>query len=130
MTNNYVTDTMALILRLESRKLPKQIKDIFAGAEENKINIYIPSIVLAELSYLSEKSRIDVTLNDTKEYLNKYQSFKVIPIDLDIIDKSFEITDIKELHDRLIAGTSYLLDMELITNDPIIQQSKFIKTIW
>ena len=128
--NNYVTDTMALILRLENRKLPRQIKDIFSQAEDNKINIYIPSIALAELSYLSEKSRIETNIKEMKQYLSKYNTFKVIPLSLDIIDKSFEITDIKELHDRLIAGTSYLLNMELITNDPIIQNSIFIKTIW
>lgn len=128
--NNYVTDTMALILKLENRKLPNHIKDIFIQAEENKLNIFIPSIVLAEISYLSEKSRIEVTLKQIKEYVKLYKSFKIIPLELDIIEKSFEIRDIKELHDRLIAGTSIFLNNELITNDPIIQNSKFVKSIW
>ncbi len=47
-----------------------------------------------------------------------------------VIQSSAKITDIKELHDRLIAGTSLYLDLPLITNDPEIQASEFVNTIW
>ena len=49
---------------------------------------------------------------------------------LAVIKASEQITDIRELHDRLIAGTARLLDLELITNDPAIQESSFVKTVW
>lgn len=128
--NNYVVDTMALIIRIENRKLPKEVKNIFENAEKGDINIYIPSISLAELSYLSEKSRIDISLKEVKEYLNSHKTMKIKDLDLDIIETSFEIKDIKELHDRLIAGTSRFLKFDLITNDPIIQASNFVNTFW
>ncbi|MDP2766938.1 MAG: hypothetical protein Q8O41_05750 [Candidatus Methanoperedens sp.] len=54
--NNYV-DTMALILRLENRKLPKKTKQILKRAERDEVEIYVPAMVLAEIGYLSEKHR-------------------------------------------------------------------------
>ena len=59
---------MALVLRLERRKLPNRIKEIFEQAEKGETEIYIPAIVLAEIGYLSEKKRIEITLNDLKNY--------------------------------------------------------------
>lgn len=43
-----------------------------------------------------------------------------------ISDKIFEIKDIPELHDRLIAGTAKYLNLPLITNDPIILKSESV----
>lgn len=130
MTNSYVVDTMALILKLEQRKLPKDVKSIFEMSEKGAVTLYIPSLSLAELSYLSEKGRIGISLNEVKAYLKSFENIKVYPLDLNIIETSFEITDIRELHDRLIAGTARFLNINLITNDPIIQASEFVKTFW
>ena len=130
MTNSYVVDTMAFILKLEQRKLPKDVKSIFEMSEKGAVTLYIPSLSLAELSYLSEKGRIGISLNEVKAYLKSFENIKVYPLDLNIIETSFEITDIRELHDRLIAGTARFLNINLITNDPIIQASEFVKTFW
>jgi len=130
MTNSYVIDTMALILRLEKRKLPKEVKNIFEMSENGEINLYISSMSLSELCYLSEKNRIEINLNHVKDYLKSFDKIKIQPLDLEIIESSFEITDIRELHDRLIAGTSRFLNIPLITNDPIIQSSDFVTTFW
>ena len=46
------------------------------------------------------------------------------------IKKAFEINDIPELHDRIIAGTALKVGAKLITNDPIIARSKFVEVIW
>lgn len=130
MINNYVTDSMALILRIEKRKMPLLAKEIFAKAEAQEVKIYIPAIVLAELSYLSLKGRITVSLQETKEYIKTFNNIEVKPLDLEIIESSFQIDDIPELHDRLIAGTAKFMNFELITNDPIIQASRYLKTLW
>ncbi len=44
--------------------------------------------------------------------------------------KAFEIDDIPELHDRIIAGTTLVKGFALITNDPIISSSRFVEVIW
>ena len=49
--NEYVTDTMALILRLEKRKMPEQIKNMFLNAEKGKTKTTIIANVLLITAY-------------------------------------------------------------------------------
>ncbi len=130
MKNSFVTDTMALILRLEKRKLSQKVKAIFESAENGKAAIIIPAMVLAEVGYLAEKGRIETNLEDVKKYYSKQESISVEPITEEIIEKAFEIDDIPELHDRIISGTAIKKGLELITNNPIISSSMFVKVIW
>jgi len=87
-------------------------------------------MVLAEIGYLSERNKIDTNLQEVHEYCEKYPTIKIESITADVIHKTFEIDDIPELHDRIIAGTAYLKNLELITNDPIIIDSKYVSTVW
>jgi len=130
MKNSFVTDTMALILRLEKRKLPPKVKAIFKNAENEEVEIIIPVMVLAELGYLAERKKIETNLEDIKKYCSKHKSIIIEPITQEIIEKTFEIDDIPELHDRIIAGTALKKELELISNDPIISGSRFVKVIW
>ena len=128
--NKFVTDTMGYVLHLEKRKMPETTKTIFQNAENGETEITVPGIVIAEIGYLSEKKRIDLSLNYVSSHLEKSTNFKEQPLNLDIIKTAYQIDDIPELHDRLIAGTAKYLDQELITIDPIIAKSKHLKTIW
>ncbi len=130
MNNSYVADTMALVLRLEQRKLPREVKAVFEEAENDNVDIFIPAMVLAEIGYLSERSRIETSLTEVKSYCSVHKLIKVEPITDLIIEKSFQIDDIPELHDRIIAGTAYSMELQLLTNDPIISKSKYISVIW
>ena len=77
-----------------------------------------------------EKNKIDTNLNEIKDYCQKYPDFQTDPITDEIIFKSFEIDDIPELHDRIIAGTAHSRNLEIITNDPVIIDSKYVSTTW
>jgi predicted nucleic acid-binding protein len=121
---------MGLVLRIEKRKLSLTVRSIFDLAESGKTIVYVPGIVFVEILYLSEKKKISITLHDVAEYLKLYPSYKEYPMNFDVIQSAGQITDIRELHDRLIAGTARLLNLTLITNDPIIQLSSFVKTVW
>ncbi len=92
--------------------------------------IRIPAIVFAEIAYLSEKGRIELSLNDVFEHLHTYTSYSEQALTFPIVLESYKISDIPELHDRLIAGTAKFLKYPLITNDPIIQKSSFVTTLW
>jgi predicted nucleic acid-binding protein len=128
--NNYVADTMAIVLRLERRKLSTAAKLVFELAEQGQATIYIPSLVFVEILYLSEKRRIECNLDIIKAYSIKFPNVKEQFLDFTIIKATEKIKDIPELHDRIIAGTALALDMPLITNDPIITVSQFVKVIW
>ena len=80
-----------------------------------------------EVLYLFEKNRIPVDLLQIEELL-KSKNYQVEPLSLEIIKVASEITDIPEMHDRLIAATARFLGIPLITNDPVMQNSKFVDT--
>ena len=79
MNKTVATDTMALVLRLEQRKLPQQIRNIFSEAEHGDCQIVIPAMVFAEIGYLSERGRIDVTLADIRKYCTQHPAVGCIP---------------------------------------------------
>ncbi len=121
---------MAVVLWIEKRKQSLLVKNIFKNIEKGSTRLFIPAIVLAEIGYLAERKRIEVTLSDINKIVKQFENIKIIPLDSEIIYKAFEINDIPELHDRLISATAGLMDIELITNDKVISDSNFVKTIW
>ena len=128
--NKFVADTMAVVLFLEKRKLPTRVKQIFADANKGNAEIYIPSMVLVEIAYLSEKKKIETSLQEANKMIDSNNSFLFLSMTIEVIKSTFQITDIRELHDRLIAGSAKNIDIEIITNDPEIINSKFVKTVW
>jgi len=128
--SRYVTDTQALIKFLNGKKVINDIADsIFRKTDEGENIIVIPSVVLFEIGYLHEKQRIPVSVKDIKNVLEDSINYREEKLSIDIIESSFEITDIPELHDRLIAGTARYLNLPLITNDPVILASRFVNCI-
>lgn len=128
--SEYATDTMGLVLRLEQRRLGSTAKALFEAMETGTSIIHIPAIVFAEILYLSEKKRILLTLRSVEEYLARFPNCRECSLSFGVIQATAEITDIPELHDRLIAATARFRKVELITNDPVIQASAFVRTIW
>jgi predicted nucleic acid-binding protein len=128
--SEYVTDTMALVLRIEQRKMGMKARLLFQLADVGEIKIHIPALVFAEILYLSERKRIYATLQDVALLLETVPTYQQVPLTLDIIQSVSRIKDIPELHDRLIAGTALALNLPLITNDPVIQASSTGECIW
>lgn len=130
LASEFVTDTMGLVLRIDKRRLPPTTKSIFDSTEVGETIVHVPTSVFAEILYLSEKQRITVSLNTVTSYFKQYSHYKEYPMNIDVIHSAAQITDIPELHDRLIAGTARHLNLELISNDPVIQTSNFVRTVW
>ena len=124
--NKFAADTMAVVLYLEKRKLPNRVKQIFADAKNGNAEIYIPSMVLVEIAYLCEKKKIETSLEEANKMIDSNDSFRFLSMTIEIIKSTFQITDIRELHDRIIAGSAKNIDAEIITNDPEIINSKFV----
>lgn len=126
----FVTDTMALVLRLERRRMPPTAKAIFDAVESGQATVYVPTMVFAEILYLSEKRRISLSLPAVAEHLEQFRHYQEYPMSLAVIQAAAQINDIPELHDCLMAGTARLLHLDLITHDPTIQASTFVRTVW
>lgn len=130
LMNKYVTDTQALVKFLNGQKVfNDDVHSIFENTDKGTNIIIVPSIVLFEIAYLHEKGRIPISLVDMENILNSSINYIEERLSLEIIKSAFEITDIPELHDRLIAGTARYLNIPLITNDPVIVGSAHVETV-
>lgn len=49
--NEFVVDTMGLVLRIERRRLGPRAKSIFDAAESGNAIVYVPAMVFAEILY-------------------------------------------------------------------------------
>lgn len=124
--DSFVTDTQALVKFMMGRRvINEKAHQAFLAADKGEAVIVIPAIVLMEMLYLFEKHRIGVDLLQTDDLL-KSQNYQFEPLSLEILKTAIEIDDIPELHDRLIAATARYLDLPLITNDPVIRDSRFV----
>jgi predicted nucleic acid-binding protein len=125
----YVTDTQALIKFMQGKKvIDEKAHQAFLSADNGESTIIIPAIVLMEVLYLFEKNGIDIGLLHIEE-LFKSQNYQFEALSLEILKTATDITDIPELHDRLIAATARYLDVPIITNDPQILKSQFVKIL-
>lgn len=125
-----MSQTPSPVLYLEKRKLGATAAKIFDSAEDGNTIVHVPAMVLAEILYLSEKSRISTSLKDVFQLLEDFPSFRDFAISGSVLASAAEIVDIPELHDRLISAAARLLNLNLITNDPKMEASAFVKTIW
>lgn len=128
--SKFVTDTMALVLFLEKRKMPPQVKGVFQATLASTNEIWIPAMCLAEVGYLAERGRVSIGIPDVTKLVSANQNFHFQELSPDIISVAFQIHDIPELHDRLIAATAQFLKIPLLTNDPVIQNSATVRTVW
>lgn len=130
MKTDYVADTMAVILRLEKRRLPGSVKEIFEQVENGLTTLAVPAMSVAEWAYLSERRRIAASLPELFKYVRQHEQCSISPMTGHVVEQAFLILDIPELHDRLIAATARCLNAVLITNDPVIASSRHVRTIW
>ncbi len=127
--DSFVTDTQALVkFMMGQRVINEKSHQAFLSADRGESAIIVPAVVLMEVLYLFEKNRISVNLFQT-EGLLKSKNYQFGPLSLEILKTASEITDIPELHDRVIAATARYLDIPIITNDPQIRASAFVNTL-
>lgn len=127
----YAADTVALLFRLEGRRLGADAANAFQSVEQNQALLYIPVFVFAEIMYLFEKHRTQISVADATGYINQYaESVRAAPLDPQVILEAQQITDVPELHDRLIAATARVYGAVLITSDHTLQASQFVQTVW
>lgn len=128
--NKYVIDTQAIIRFLNGQKVINDtIDQILKMTDEGKNIIIIPSVAIFGIGYLHEKKKIPISISDVEKILNSSVNYVEEKLSINIIKSAFEIRDIPELHDKLIAGTARYLNLPLITNDPVILKSSFVECI-
>ena len=127
---NYVTDTHTIVWYfLDDPRLSQNARQAFEQTITTGV-IIIPTIVLAEIMYISQKGRISMTFEETLAHIEMYENFRIAALELDILKVAASISDDLEMHDRLIVATALYFSAHLITKDEQITQSRVVNTVW
>lgn len=130
----YVTDTHPLVFWASKRseRLGKRARRIFQEVERGKHSIIVPVVVLEETARLVERKviRLSVTFRQWAEELDRSANFQVQPYTIEILLESLSLSAIRDPADRAIVATARHLRFRLITADDVIQDGKWVDTVW
>lgn len=127
---NYVADAHAIIWYfIDDPRLSQNARQAFEQTITAGV-IIIPTIVLAEIMYISQKGRISITFEETLSHIEMYENFHIAALELDILKVAASVSADLEMHDKLIVATTLHFDAHLITKDEQITQSKIVNTVW
>ena len=130
----YVTDTHPLVFWASNRRerLGKRARRIFQEVEQGKHSVIVPLVVLEETARLVERKvvRLSVPFRRWAEELDRSANFQVQPYTIEILLESIALSAIRDPADRAIAATARHLRCPLITADEIIQDGKWVETVW
>ena len=127
----YVLDTVALIHHLkEDKKLGSQAREVFSAAERGYVELIVTPIVIAELYYSDKKHKLFPDFQKVFSEIKSKPEFHFVKMSVDDIYDFMQVDIIPEMHDRIIAGHARRLGVPVVTNDPEIQASGSVTTIW
>jgi len=130
----YVTDTHPLVFHAtgRQRRLGRRARRIFQAVEKGQHAIIVPIIVLEEVARLIEKRvvRLAVSFRRWAEEIDRSPNFLIQPYTLEILLESAALQAIRDPADRVIVATSRHLGYSLITADDVIQDGKWVPTLW
>jgi predicted nucleic acid-binding protein len=103
----YVTDTHSLLWYLyDIPRLGPNARTVFNAIDAGDATLLIPAIVLAEMIYTIERRRHDINANEALNRIADADNFQVLPFGLDDARALISLTDIPEMHDRMIVAAA------------------------
>ena len=130
-TETYVVDTHALVWFIaEDDRLSERAKHLLEQAEDAETQALIPTIVLAEITYIAQKKRVRVTIDDVLKLIEQGTGFAVVPFDFLIFQAMLQLPNEWEIHDRIIGATAHYYKVKLITKDTVLCGSEEIEIVW
>lgn len=130
----YVTDTHSLIYYVtgHNAKLSRRPLRAFQQAERGDAYIYIPAVVLWEISRLEKEGeiRLNEPYEEWAESLLAHPGFECVPLDEEIIAEARHYGFNRDVFDAAIVATARLKDVPLISRDEAITDSKIVEICW
>ena len=127
----YVPDTHALYWHFEkSVKLSTTARGIFDEAYAGRAVLVVSHIVLAELFYLLQKHKKATAFGSVLSAMEGSPVYRTEGITLDDVRSLDVVSDIPEMHDRLIAIQARRLGATVVTTDPELRASAHVKCVW
>jgi PIN domain nuclease of toxin-antitoxin system len=127
----HTTDTHPLVWFLSSN--PRLSAAARAAFEDASTQIIIPTMVLAEIHFLSARGRIPVDVATVLAYVQAAPNCRVHPLDETVITR---LPLNLNIHDAIIVATALVYrddlgeEVALITKDTEITDSGLVPVIW
>jgi PIN domain nuclease of toxin-antitoxin system len=127
----FVVDTHALawFLAEDSRLSPLAQRTLSAG-EVGEAQVLISTLVLAELTYIAQRQRVPVAMEEALVRIEAGDGFVIVPFDLPTFRILLELPSHWDIHDRIIAATAKLYEAKLITRDTMLRDAGVIEVLW
>ena len=130
-----VTDTHSLLWWGDSgkqKKLGRRARAHFRRADQEHAAIYVPTMVIAEISELVYLGRIELALpfEAWLDSLERSRSYLIADLTADVVRCANNLFAIAERGDRLIAATALSLDVPLMTRDERIRSTAGVELLW
>jgi len=127
----HVADTHALVWFLEGdRRLSRRAREALS---DTRVDIVIPTIVLAEVADLYNKDRIDVNVDEVLASVARAARSTIYPLDLPVVQ---HFPSGLGIHDAIIVATALTLrdtlheSVAAVTKDAEITASGLVEVIW
>jgi len=125
-----LADTVTIIRHFSKLgRIGLKASSILEGVEEGGHHLFLSTISLVEILYLSEKKRIMVNLEESLDMIQESANYSVVDLTTPIV-RFAEKIKYPEIFDRLIISTAQYLNVPLITSDKAIRKSGVVETIW
>lgn len=105
--------------------MEQQLSDRNAEILQKEEHYCISPIVFWELAMLSTKNRIQFSF-EWKEWVDFSKHLKILPLNQQVAQQSVNLDFKSDPADHMIAATSIVYEVPLVTEDKIIRQSKIV----
>jgi len=127
---DYLADTVTVIRHFSGvGRIGKKARSILEGVEEGDHHLFLSTISLVEILYLSEKNRIRINLGETLDIINDSANYSIVDLTTEIV-KSAEKIAFPDIFDRLILSTAKYFNAPILTSDRAIRTSGLVEAIW
>jgi PIN domain nuclease of toxin-antitoxin system len=121
---SYVTDTHCLVWYLGApTRLGPLARHASAEAAAGRARIIVPVIVLAEIIFAVEHGRIRADVPQIIRRIRSLAYFRIIPLRLVTTLRLQTLTEIPEMHDRILVAEALVQKASLLTRDAAIAKS-------
>ena len=130
----YLADTHAVVWFAAGReaKLGRAARRAFDGCAAGRSQIVISVVTLWEVALLHDdgKLKLDAGFAGWCAALEAQQGFLIEPLLRADVIEARALADLRDPHDRLIAGTALRLGVPLLTLDARMSEHAQLKTVW
>jgi len=127
--NLYVLDTHVLIWYfIGNSRLSEELKDLIDGCRQRSGRLLVPTIVLAEALNIAEKGKVALDFAELYRLVQSESEFEIVGFGSEVFEKTMQIQDVREIHDRIITATASYYGAGVLTQDKIIRASYEVDT--